>query len=287
MRSTHDYRTVKRTVLKALDGEGERESKMRFRWDLTRGRCRSPVTRRLFARPMDALGREKRTYDAGTTQPLDLDIETPCRKCEECLQDRRKLWTARAFQETDAASRTWMGTFTFAPEHRLTLQWSVEKRLAERSVLFETLSPDEQWREIASASGREVQLWLKRLRKKVDPVRFRFLAVCEAHADGYPHWHMLIHECSHPITWDDLQYVAKREKGKALPQQMWKYGFTHFKLIERAAAPYICKYLSKSMLARVRASVDYGGSDRKISNEVKKKIMTQRKSLPEQDEVHA
>ena len=52
---------------------------------------------------------------------------------------------------------------------------------------------------------------------------------------------------------------------KRILEDAWKLGFTSFKLVEPASstASYVTKYLTKSALARVRASVHYGtGLDR-------------------------
>lgn len=93
---------------------------------------------------------------------------------------------------------------------------------------------------------REVQLYIKRLRKKA---RFRYLVVVEAHESGLPHVHFLLHE-THDAP---VRHAALKAQ--------WPHGFIDAKLVEPSdtrAAAYVSKYLSKSVLARVRASERYG-----------------------------
>lgn len=93
----------------------------------------------------------------------------------------------------------------------------------------------------------EITKYLKRVRKK-SGAPLRYILVAEAHKSGLPHYHMLIHEC------DPSRQVRHKDLTAA-----WSWGFTRFKLVETSnTAWYVCKYLSKAQLARVRASVRYG-----------------------------
>ena len=104
---------------------------------------------------------------------------------------------------------------------------------------------------VIGKANREITLWLKRMRKKSD---FRYLLVAEAHKSGAPHFHALIHEM------DPLRPCRERDMRKA-----WRgIGFLHAKLIREGeddagrASHYLTKYISKSMIRRVRASFRYG-----------------------------
>ncbi len=177
--------------------------------------------------------------------PLPVEIEARCRKCDGCLRHRRRLWTARAVDEIDISQRTWFGTLTVAPEHRLRILWEAErKHLRRGGESLSSLSHAETFRLAADELGKEVTRWLKRLRKS-GPLRY--LLVFEAHKDGFPHVHLLIHE---------QEYMHR----KAALEAQWRIGFSHWRLVERepSAAIYVCKYLAKDALARVRASQSYG-----------------------------
>jgi hypothetical protein len=94
---------------------------------------------------------------------------------------------------------------------------------------------------------REWTLWVKRVRKSVGALRY--LVVAEAHADGFPHLHALVHEVDRAIRWRDL-----------VPE--WRMGFMHARLVRDAdaAASYVTKYVTKALYFkyRIRASQHYG-----------------------------
>lgn len=157
-----------------------------------------------------------------------LDILTRCRKCANCLEYRSRLWTARGFEETKNASRTWFMTFTVNPQNRFEL--SCRAQSWDFTPVYKELS-------------KEFTLYLKRVRKA--GYKFRYMMVAEKHKDGFPHLHALVHEVSAAIP-------------KRALQERWKLGFTNCKLADKFQARYLAKYLAKEQLARVRASVRYG-----------------------------
>lgn len=109
-----------------------------------------------------------------------------------------------------------------------------------------SMSSENQYRYLVKYLGGEIDRFLKRVRKNGAP--FRYLLVSEAHKDGFPHFHMLIHEAASPLT-------------KRLLESNWRLGYSQFRLVNNAeprSAFYVCKYLAKSALTRVRASKRYG-----------------------------
>lgn len=177
--------------------------------------------------------------------PLHVDIAVRCRKCETCLKARAAMWRIRALTETKRAVRTWFGTLTFSPHERFLMMSSARLRLAAGSTDYDKLTDNEQFLELHRTIGPELTKWMKRVRKNSGST-LRFLLVAEAHKDGFPHYHCLVHEYAGVVRHKVLSTT-------------WRHGFTQWKLVEddRQAA-YVCKYLSKSSLARVRASKDYG-----------------------------
>ena len=181
--------------------------------------------------------------------PLLLELRTPCRKCEKCKLQRQRLWVARAFDETKYAARTWMGTLTLRPEAWYNAISQCRAKEALQGVDFDGLKQSEQLALIHARTGAEVTKMLKRIRTLVPAGLVRFLVVLEITQAGVIHYHLLVHEVSfsHPIRHAQLA-------------DQWKLGFSKWKLVNDAKqAAYICKYLAKSLLARVRASEGYGG----------------------------
>lgn len=218
------------------------------------GNCSNPVTVELYARP----SRRGRKYvnipQDGMSMTVQLNVR--CRKCENCLRKRAAHWRIRAFAEFRASqavgARTWFGTLTLSPESRM-LVLNLARRGKfrvpnwEQGLDFDALDDEQQFRAKHAIISDELTKFVKRVRKNSGSV-IRILVVAEAHKDGEPHYHLLVHET---------------EPDKPVRQKIltaaWKWGFSHFTLCrDNRQAAYVCKYLSKSSLARVRASLDYG-----------------------------
>lgn len=251
-------RQMAQLVMTALEGGAVQRHTGRFEWDCSKG-CQMAFVQQVF------------TTGVGGT----VDILCPCRQCEVCLRNRRALWSARARDEARAAARTWFGTLTLTPEWQYrALCVSSERRRAAGADPSE-LTPGQEFADRCAVIGDELTKWLKRLRKRcVEEWEFqglpsggdtlRYLLVAEEHKSGDPHWHLLVHEQSvlKPIRSDWLT-KAPREivEGKPKPSQVdarWGLGFSHWELVDLDRVTYVTKYLSKSLLARVRASKRYG-----------------------------
>ena len=146
--------------------------------------------------------------------------------------------------------RTWFGTLTLAPQSHFEVVSRIRLRLAKRGEDFDTFPETRQFSERVHEIGKEITLWLKRVRKE-SAAKLRYVLVAERHKSGLPHFHLLVHEVC------EDRPVAERTLRK-----QWHLGFSQFKLVaqgdETRTAGYVAKYLTKSALARVRSSVGYG-----------------------------
>lgn len=208
------------------------------------GNCMEPITVTLQGAPDPVL--VKHGIEANARHYTDLEVR--CRKCEACLRHRAALWTARACTESALAARTWFGTLTFGPDARVRHQYESDRFVQQtRCQPWSALSTSEQFPYLVDSCGKEVTRWLKRVRKNSE-ARLRYLLVAEAHKDGFPHFHLLLHEVAGTAT--------KRELDNS-----WRAGFSQFRLVkigDTKQAWYVCKYLTKTALTRVRASQEYG-----------------------------
>lgn len=244
-------------------------------------------------RPFVIYGRVSATHGK-RVHPMTVYGQARCRKCEPCKEMRSRFWTGRACSEFRAWPRTVFGTFTMSLENHYALDARAIARLHDKGVNWNALTEADQFVERAAEFGRDLRLWLKRIRKgeagRVKP-RLRYLLVAEAHNGartnvelrGRPHYHILIHETElgslvdgNPLDilsgldrsgeWEARYYKlgGQSKRGcfvtdEAFLRRNWTLGFTKFQLAEtERAASYLCKYLSKSMMARVRASYRYG-----------------------------
>jgi len=215
-------------------------------WDVA-GNCQSPITVELHGRPRAPIG-EKHMLLHRDGSPRFVVMQVACRKCENCLRRRGYMWSMRARAEWGQSNRTWLATLTLSPTALTVLLSRARVRLGRGGTDYDALAGPEQFLELEKEGFREIQKYLKRLRKNSGKA-IRYLCITESHKSGVPHWHLLIHEPDQPLSYD------KDLKGS------WTNGFDSYKLCRDAqAAGYVTKYLSKAIEARVRASSGYGGA---------------------------
>lgn len=227
--------------------------------------------------------------------PIWLIAEVPCRKCDNCLKRRARAWSIRAQQEFRVAQRTWFGTLTVSPQAMSAALNHARARVAANEILdaatgeflkedYERLPENERVAHLHRYFSPRITRYLKRVRKGALPeylwpkaaiassligpykiygrffeawaTHFRFLCVAELGSEnGRLHYHMLVHE---RVGSDPIRRV--------LLSNQWRsegLGYTDFHLCNTASqASYLCKYLTKSLLVRVRASKNYGEGPR-------------------------
>lgn len=259
-----DIDGVMRLASTALAKGGQQVSPLRVEWDCS-GKCQEPVHRDVQAGPYrDRLFKGKVLlpsewcsgsknvriiYRPKWRHGFTVSLTVKCRKCERCRMERKWLWVNRAKRETAASFRTWFGTLTLRPDVYMGALNACRKVEINNGGDFEALTNAKQFALVHARVSRQVTLLVKRLRMSVDgPIRY--LLVAEVHKSGVPHYHMLVHECAAGA------YVKER-----ILSQEWALGFSKWRLVNSLAeASYLCKYLSKSTAARVRASVRYGSA---------------------------
>jgi hypothetical protein len=235
-------RDLQRTITKAMSQGGKAHSLFRFSWDVS-SNCSNPQTMEIYGRQY---------ADREYTRPLQsrmLTMTVRCRSCVNCMKKRAKAWEIRAVTEYARAPRTWFGTLTLSPANHFLNEVKTRKRLAAAGTKFDDLALDARFAEATKTLARELTLYLKRIRKE-SQAKFTYLLVTEAHKSGLPHFHMLLHENDpdKPVRYETLA-------------SQWPHGFEYWRLLgedESARCAYVAKYLSKSKLARVRASLHYG-----------------------------
>lgn len=185
--------------------------------------------------------------DWGPSKRTTAYLSVRCRKCGPCLKQRGKVWATRAQLELVAATRSWFGTLTLRPHERFMARLKADAYLAKRGVRWLDLDASEQFKEIARVLRRDFQLFLKRVRKQ-SRARVRYVMTTEAHTDGFPHLHLILHEYEGRCT-------------KRLLEEQWQLGISHWRLVnalDHKVPWYVAKYLTKSILAKPVASLRYG-----------------------------
>lgn len=183
---------------------------------------------------------------------LSVIMHVRCRtECVACLRSKRRMWTYRAITECNRAKRNWFGTLTIRPEALFVFLTRARLKQSACGVDYEGLVPFERFNLLVAEITPEISRFLKRVRK-ASGARLRYLLVAEHHKSGDPHFHILVHEVDGDVSKRDLDGA-------------WHVGFSQFRLVagdtlqsRNRAVAYVCKYISKSQLARTRASLKYG-----------------------------
>lgn len=228
---------------------------------------------------------------------LFLTVEARCRKCENCRERRGMYWAARARSEYHKWPTTWMVTLTIAPEMHYFYDAMVRDEMRPEHALEAAsgrLAPATLYGYRARVLGRQVTKYLHRLRKRS---AFRYLLVAEAHENPgavhlRPHFHILIHEYNPGTLVKTDEYASEsgvchacrryHKVGEVCDtgfiRSQWSLGFSKaFLAYDEKSVYYLCKYMTKSMQSRVRASIAYGEENSPMP--IMSKIMEGRKEI--------
>ncbi|QIR82318.1 replication initiator protein [Chicken microvirus mg6_218] len=153
--------------------------------------------------------------------PLDSDVPVPCGKCIECLSQKGSEWSYRVMREFDYYGRIGcVMSLTYDNAH-LPVDGSVNRR--------------------------DLQLFLKRLRKHIAPVKLRYFGCAEyGILNGRPHYHLVV------IGWqpDDLVFVRRSKKNTMLyrsktVEKIWSQGICAVAAVTADSVKYSAKYMQK------------------------------------------
>lgn len=147
-------------------------------------------------------------------------IQVSCGKCLECLQQRSNEWAHRIVDECKQHKENCFITLTYNDD-------------------FKPLD--------GSLRRRDLQLFIKRLRKHLDPVKIRVFYCGEYGKKALrPHYHIIV------FGWkpEDLFFWQKDKSGSLLyrsPQleRLWTFGFSSVGDVSVDSAKYCAKYLQK------------------------------------------
>lgn len=137
----------------------------------------------------------------------------PCGHCLQCRIDKRNEWT-----------------------------WRMSHELEDKDGVFLTLTIDDEHLVSRSVYPRSVQLFLKRLRKRLGDRRIKYIFVGEyGSIDQRPHYHAIISglSCGRYMTFDRGDYDVIRSS--------WSYGYISMSPATTANIRYTLKYLDKQL----------------------------------------
>lgn len=147
-------------------------------------------------------------------------FSVPCGQCMACRLSRAQDWSTRLAHEASRHDFNAFLTLTFADDH-LPSDWSVRVR--------------------------DVQLFMKRLRKSLGDKPVRFFA-CGEYGDRYlrPHYHLVLfgHDFPDKTPWrrSSSGFVLYRS---AHLEKLWPYGLSEIGSVTTQSAGYVARYVTK------------------------------------------
>lgn len=161
-------------------------------------------------------------------------ISLPCGRCIGCRLERARQWAVRIMHEAEFHAVNSFITLTYDDGH-------LPKG--------------------GSLDVRSCQLFLKRLRFELDPIRIRFFLCGEyGEATGRPHYHAIIFGYGFP----DKVALADRKNGEhilyrsPLLERVWSFGISSVGSVTFDSANYVANYATKKVVGK-DAGKHYGG----------------------------
>lgn len=136
----------------------------------------------------------------------------PCGQCRFCRTMRSNMWAMRMVHEKESWEDACFITLTYE-----------DRYLPENGDL----------------DKRAFQLFIKRLRKEIEPSRIRYFG-CGEYGETYgrPHYHAIIFGLGFNV------------ETKRLLVKCWPFGFVKVKAFSKGGAKYVTKYVTKAPLGR-------------------------------------
>lgn len=170
----------------------------------------------------------------------------PCNRCFNCKINKSKVWAARCLYESYEWKYSYFITLTYDDEHL---------KFVDHSYIPLT----GEFRRVPTLCKRDIQLFIKRLRKHIDyhdQGKLKYFVVGEyGDKTKRPHYHMILftNTCIH-----DLALHKKNKDGDALYtsrflDSVWKLGHTITGMFSVETAAYTARYTMKKLYGDEKA----------------------------------
>lgn len=172
-------------------------------------------------------------------QPGDVEsLELPCGRCIGCRLGRAQAWAVRCRHESMMHDRNTFITLTYSDDH-----------LPEHGSL----------------QYSDYQRFMKRLRKRVGPVRF-FCAGEYGDTTLRPHYHALLFG----FSFDDQSVLGRNTYRSPTLEELWPHGNSVIAPVTPASIAYVARYAVKKVYGRA-ADAHYSSVD-EVTGEVRERV---------------
>lgn len=169
--------------------------------------------------------------------PDRVGIQVPCGQCIGCRLERSRQWAIRCVHEAYGHENNAFITLTYAPEN---------------------LPPGGS---LPNYEGGDFQLFMKRLRKAVSPIKIRFFSCGEyGEKNERPHYHACIFGYDFP---DKILYTIRDEcrlYRSPMLEKIWSLGFATVGDVTFESAAYVARYITKKITGGL-AETHYQGKN--------------------------
>lgn len=187
-------------------------------------------------------------------------IDIPCGQCTGCRMDYAREWANRLMLELesykDDLDSCHFITLTISDDHIDSIgdeQSSKRGEIPSLHVLRPVVDPDTglvtAWSH--SLCKRDLQLFLKRLRRQHPDDRIRFFACGEYGSDSArPHYHLIVFGLH--LDLDDLKFYKKSKLGYDYKnsnsiEKIWPYGYNVVAPVTWESCCYVARYMMKKI----------------------------------------
>lgn len=166
----------------------------------------------------------------------------PCGHCVGCRKDQAKEWSNRLLMESLYHDQTYFVTLTYDNDHAHFVDFT-----NPRTGQFFPKETKHQ----ATLCKKDIQLFMKRLRKEYPDDKVRFYAVGEYGGHTFrPHAHLILFGLHIPEN--EFIPFGKSETGNqyfvlSKLQEIWTYGFSSIEPANEYTMKYVCNYVTKKL----------------------------------------
>ena len=143
--------------------------------------------------------------------------------------------------------------FTCRSKYRLSWQLRLQHELLSynHNAMFLTLTyNDDNLPDNETLVKKDVQNFIKRLRKFYNDVKIRYFAVGEYGTEKHrPHYHLIIYGLKAPEQ--KKKSILNWKYGKFLQEKIWKKGYTFVGYVDSKCISYVSKYVLKEFVKGV------------------------------------
>ena len=160
-------------------------------------------------------------------------LEVPCGKCAVCCKERSKAWALRLMMEKLYWNDAIYITLTYEDEYL--------------PLVKPTLTSDGHLTLPYSLCKRDLQLFFKRLRKAISPLKIKYYAVGEYGGQTFrPHYHAIVFGLSYSF--------------EPVIAEAWKQGFVKVEEVNIRTCNYVAGYVQKKLYGNYGKDV-YGNRE--------------------------